>query len=112
MNIIGEVEGKTAILFDDMIDTAGTICAGAQSLADKGAKEIYAMCTHGIFSGQAIERLNAAPIKEVIFTNSIPLIDKKEKYDMEKFKVLSLAKLLGDAINCIDKKGSMSSLFD
>lgn len=112
MNIIGDISGKTAILFDDMIDTAGTICAGAKSLHENGAKEIYAMCTHAVLSGPAIERLNESPIKEVIITNSIPVSKKKEEYNMEKFKVLSLAKLLGDAINCIDKKGSMSELFD
>jgi ribose-phosphate pyrophosphokinase len=112
MNIIGDISGKTCILFDDMIDTAGTICAGAKSLHENGAKEIYAMCTHGILSGPAIDRLNDSPIKEVIITNSIPLHDKKETHDMSKFTVLSLAKLLGDAINCIDKKGSMSELFD
>lgn len=112
MNIIGDITGKTAILFDDMIDTAGTICAGAKSLHENGAKEIYAMCTHAILSGPAIDRLNDSPIKEIIITNSIPLRDKRERYDMSKFTVLSLSKLLGDAINCIDKKGSMSELFD
>lgn len=112
MNIIGDISGKNAILFDDMIDTAGTICAGAKVLKENGAKDIYAMCTHGVLSGPAIERLNDAPIKEVVITNSIPHTTKKEIYGMDKFKVLSLAKLLGDAINCIDKKGSMSELFD
>lgn len=112
MNIIGDIKGKTAILFDDMIDTAGTICAGAKSLHENGAKEIYAMCTHGILSEPAIERLNAAPIKEVIITNSIPFSEKRKNYNVDKFTVLSLAKLLGDAINCIDQKGSMSKLFD
>lgn len=112
MNIIGDVAGKNAILFDDMIDTAGTICAGAKILKESGAKDIYAMCTHAILSGPAIDRLNEAPIKEIVITNSIPLTKKREKYNMDKFKVLSLAKLLGDAINCIDKKGSMSELFD
>jgi len=112
MHIIGDIAGKTAILFDDMIDTAGTICAAAKSLDESGAKEIFAMCTHGILSGPAIERLNASPIKEIIITNSIPLHNKRETHDMSKFTVLSLSKLLGDAINCIDKKGSMSKLFD
>jgi len=106
------VAGKTAILYDDMIDTAGTICAGAKRLHEEGAKEIYAMCTHGILSGAAIDRLNEAPFKEIVITNSIPLGDKKGKYNLDKFKVLSMARLLGDAINCIDKKGSMSLLFD
>lgn len=112
MNIIGDIQGKTTILFDDMIDTAGTICAAARSLNESGAKEIYAMCTHGILSGPAIERLNDSPIKEIIITNSIPMEEKKKTHDMQKFTVLSLAKLLGDAINCIDKKGSMSELFE
>lgn len=112
MNIIGDIKGKTAILFDDMIDTAGTICAGAKSLHENGAKEIYAVCTHGILSEPAIERLNDAPIKEVIVTNSIPFSEKRKNYNVDKFTVLSLAKLLGDAINCIDQKGSMSKLFD
>ncbi len=112
MHIIGEVAGKTAILFDDMIDTAGTICAGAKSLYENGAQEIYAIGTHGVLSGPAIDRLNDSPIKEVIITNSIPLAIKREKYNLDKFTVLSLAKLLGDAINCIDQKGSMSKLFD
>jgi ribose-phosphate pyrophosphokinase len=109
MHIIGEIEGKTAILFDDMIDTAGTICAASNALKAQGAKEIYAMCTHGVLSGNAIERLNNSPIKEIIITNSIPL---KKGINTDKFKVLSLAKLIGDAINCIDQKGSMSKLFD
>ncbi|MEK7432407.1 MAG: ribose-phosphate pyrophosphokinase [Cyanobacteriota bacterium] len=112
MNIIGDVSGKTAILFDDIIDTAGTICAAAKSLSENGAKEIYAVCTHAVLSDNAIERLNDAPIKEVIITNSIPFEAKRQKYNTDKFVVLSLAKLLGDAINCIDKKGSMSLLFD
>ena len=112
MNIIGDVSGKNAILFDDMIDTAGTICAGAKILRESGAKDIYAMCTHAVLSGPAIERLNEAPIKEVIITNSIPSTIKRDEHNMEKFKVLSLARLLGDAIKCIDSKGSMSELFD
>jgi len=112
MHIIGDISGKNAILFDDMIDTAGTICAGAKALKENGAKDIYAMCTHGVLSGPAIDRLNESPIKEVVITNSIPHSNKREKYNMDKFKILSLAKLLGDAINCIDRKGSMSELFD
>mgnify|MGYP000329872733 CR=1 FL=1 len=111
MNIIGDVAGKTAIFYDDIIDTAGTICAGAQSLHDAGAKEIYAICTHGILSGKAIERINESPIKELIITNSIPLERHKDK-DLSKITVLSIASILGDAILCIDKKGSMSLLFD
>lgn len=112
MHIIGDIKGKTAILFDDMIDTGGTTCAAAKSLSENGAKAVYAVCTHGVLSADAVEKLNAAPIEEVIITNSIPFTEKKKLHNTDKFTVLSLAKLLGDAINCIDQKGSMSLLFD
>ena len=108
MNIIGEIEGKTAIVIDDIIDTAGTIVQGAEALLDKGAKEVYACCTHGLFSGQAIPRLSASPIKEVIITNTIPLRDERCK---GKFKVLSVAPLIGEAIIRIHEERSISELF-
>ncbi len=108
MNIIGDIEGKTAIVIDDIIDTAGTIVQGAEALLDKGAKEVYACCTHGLFSGQAIPRLSASPIKEVIITNTIPLRDERCK---EKFKVLSVAPLIGEAIIRIHEERSISELF-
>lgn len=107
-HLIGDVEGKTAILFDDLIDTAGTIAKGAELLKQKGAKEIYVCCTHPVFSGPALQRLNDAPIDEVIVTNTIPL--NKENLP-EKITQLSIAPLLGEAISRIHDDESVSSLF-
>ncbi|MFA5536541.1 MAG: ribose-phosphate pyrophosphokinase [Bacillota bacterium] len=109
MNIIGHVEGKTAILIDDIIDTGGTITQGAQALMDWGAKEVYACCTHPVLSGPAIDRLNESVIKEVVTTNTIPL--PKEKLS-SKIKVLSVAPLLGETIIRITDDLSVSTLFD
>lgn len=107
-NVIGDVAGKCCIMFDDIIDTAGTITEAAKLLKANGAKEIYVCAAHPVFSGPAIKRLSEAPIKEVIVTNSIPL-------DMEKlppkFKQLSVAPLLGQAISRIHDDESISSLF-
>ena len=109
MNVIGKVVGKTAIIVDDMIDTAGTITLGAQALLDRGAKAIYACCTHPVLSGPAIERLKAAPIQEVVVTNTIPL---RESQKLDKIKVLSVATLFAEAIRRIHENRSLSSLFD
>lgn len=108
MNIIGDVNGKTVVMIDDIIDTAGTITQGAQALLERGAKEIYACCTHGVLSGPAIERLQKSPIKEVIVTNTIPLPEHKA---FDKIKVLSVAPLLGEAIIRIHEDLSVSKLF-
>ena len=108
MNIIGNVEGKTVVMIDDIIDTAGTIAQGAQALLERGAKEIYACCTHGVLSGPAIERLQKSPIKEVIVTNTIPLPEHKV---FDKIRVLSVAPLLGEAIIRIHEDLSVSKLF-
>ncbi len=108
MHIIGDVEGKTAILLDDMIDTAGTITQAAKALAEHGAAEVYACCTHAVLSGPAIERLDASPIKELIVTNTIPA---REGVDSPKIKRLSIGPLLGEAIKRIHKGESVSSLF-
>lgn len=109
MHVIGDVEGKTAILMDDMVDTAGTLCAGAQTLLDNGAKEVHACCSHPVLSGPAIERLNASKLKSLVVTNSIPLNGKEKACD--KIKVLSVSKLLAEAINRIHNEDSVSSLF-
>ena len=77
MNVIGDVQGKSVIVIDDIIDTAGTLCTAADVMMDKGAREVYACCTHGVFSGPAIERLSQAPFKEIIITNTIPLSKEK-----------------------------------
>jgi ribose-phosphate pyrophosphokinase len=110
MNIIGNIEGKTAIMIDDMIDTGGTIAQGAKALLERGCKEVYACCSHGVFSGPAIERLENSMIKEVVVTNSIALAEKLE--GTTKFTVLSIAPLIGDAIIRIHEEESVSKLFD
>jgi ribose-phosphate pyrophosphokinase len=109
MNIIGTVEGKTVVITDDMIDTAGTITLGAEALLELGAKEVYACCTHPVLSGPSIERLAESPVKEVIVTNTIPL---REKQKMGKIKVLSIAPLFAAAIKRIHENMSVSTLFD
>jgi len=108
MNIIGDVEDKTVIMIDDIIDTAGTITQGADALLERGAKEIYCCCTHGVLSGPAIERLQKSAIKEIVVTNTIPLPEHKV---FDKIKVLSVAPLLGEAIIRIHEDLSVSKLF-
>jgi len=109
MNVIGEVEGKIAILFDDMIDTAGTITNGAAALKKNGAKKVVAACAHAVLSGPALDRINDSVLEEVIVTNTIPMDSNKEKCD--KLTVLSVASLLGEAIKRIHEETSVSSLF-
>lgn len=109
MNIIGEVEGRNALLLDDMIDTAGTIVQGAQACADKGARMVWAGCTHPVLSGPALERLQSSCLTEVVVANTIPLNGKEQR--CPKLKVLSVAPLLGEAITRIHEEESVSSLF-
>ncbi len=109
MNIIGDVAGKTAILIDDMIDTAGTITLAAEALMEYGAREVYACCTHPVLSPPAMERLAAAPIQEVIVTNTIAVPAEQR---VDKLVVLSVAKLIAEAILRIHEKRSISELFD
>ncbi|MBC7543808.1 MAG: ribose-phosphate pyrophosphokinase [Candidatus Sericytochromatia bacterium] len=109
LNIIGDVKGRHAILVDDMVDTAGTLCAGARLLRDHGVKSVLACATHPVLSGPAIERLLEAPIDELIVTNSIPLPPEKQ---IAKITTLSVAPLLGEAINRINRGLSISALFD
>jgi len=109
MNIIGKVKDRTVIVIDDIIDTAGTIILGAEALLERGAKEVYACCTHAVLSGSALERLEKSPIKEVVVTNTIPLTENKK---IPKIKVLSVAPLMGDAIIRIHEELSVSKLFD
>ncbi len=108
MNIIGDVEGKFAVLLDDMVDTAGTMVQSADALAKKGAKRVFACATHAVLSGPAIERLEKSVIEQLVVTNSIPL---REKAACGKIKVLSVAPLLGEAIKRIHFNDSVSSLF-
>ncbi len=109
MNIIGDVEGKTAIMVDDLIDTAGTITQGAKALREAGAKDVMACCSHAVFSKPAVERLAESVLSEVIVTNSIPL--SEEAAQLDKIKVLSIASLLAEAIRRIYEELSVSVLF-
>ncbi|WP_102336472.1 ribose-phosphate diphosphokinase [Salimicrobium jeotgali] len=109
MNIIGNIEGKTAILIDDIIDTAGTITLAANALVENGAKEVYACCTHPVLSGPAIERINDSKIKELVVTNTIPLGEDKQS---EKVNPLSVAPLISEAIIRVHERQSVSILFD
>lgn len=109
MNVIGDVTGKTAIVLDDMIDTAGTIVAAADVLMDNGAKDVMACATHGVLSGPAVDRLENSQYSRVIVTNSVPLSDNAKQ--CSKIKVMSLASLLGKAIHNIHTESSVSVLF-
>jgi ribose-phosphate pyrophosphokinase len=109
MNLIGEVKGLHAVILDDIVDTAGTIVEAASALKTKGAKGVYACCVHPVLSGPALQRLNDSVIQEVVVTNTIPLMP--EAAAKRKFKVLSVAKLLADAIQRIHCNDSVSSLF-
>jgi ribose-phosphate pyrophosphokinase len=109
MNVIGNVNGKTAILLDDMVDTAGTLCGAAAKLKEKGAHEVHACCAHAVLSGQSVERINKSEIKSLVVTNSIPLGEKGERCG--KIKVLSVGELLGEAISRIHSEDSVSYLF-
>src|SRR5919107_1321836 len=109
MNVIGEVAGRTCVIADDIIDTAGTIQKTAQALKANGAERVIACAIHGVLSGPAIERLEKAPIDKVIITNTIPLTAERAK--CQKIVVLSVARLLGQAIRSIHEETSVSSLF-
>jgi ribose-phosphate pyrophosphokinase len=109
MHVIGDVKDKNVAILDDMIDTAGTITQAAQALKDNGAKKVYAVCSHAVLSGPAIERINNSVIEEVITTDTIPLDSKLEA--CKKIKVLSIAPLLAEAIKRIHEETSVSSLF-
>ncbi len=109
MNVIGEVQGKTAVLLDDMIDTAGTLTQGANALMDKGASKVYAYATHAVLSGPAVDRIMKSPIEEVVVTNTIPLGGAAAS--CPKIRSLSVAPLLAEAIRRIHQADSLSSLF-
>ena len=109
MNIIGDVQDRNVIMIDDIIDTAGTILQGTKALKEWGAKDIYICCTHPVLSGPALQRLEEAPVKEVLVTNTIPVPPEKM---IPKMKVLSVASLLGEAILRIHEDMSVSKLFD
>ncbi|MFH1687986.1 MAG: ribose-phosphate pyrophosphokinase [bacterium] len=108
MNLIGDVKGRTILIRDDMVDTGGSICSAADFVMERGAKEVYAACTHGVLSGASIERINKSPIKKMIISDSI---DHSSRTLPDKFEILSCAELIGEAINRIFDEESVSSLF-
>jgi ribose-phosphate pyrophosphokinase len=109
MNVVGDVRGRVCIISDDIIDTAGTIQKAAQALQDNGASRVLACAVHGVLSGPAIQRIEAAPLDKLIVTNTIPL--KGEKAACGKIHVLSVARLLAQAIRSIHEETSVSKLF-
>jgi len=109
MNVIGDVRGRNCLLVDDLIDTAGTLVKGAGALMDKGAASVSACATHAVLSGPAVSRIEGSCLKEVVFTNSIPL--SKEAKKSSRIKSLSVAKLLAEAIRSIHEETSVSVLF-
>ncbi|MBT8467967.1 MAG: ribose-phosphate diphosphokinase, partial [Deltaproteobacteria bacterium] len=109
MNIIGDVNGRECVVLDDMIDTAGTMTNAARALQDQGAKRVMAAATHPVLSGPALDRIVDSPLEEVIVTDTIPL--REEAIATGRFRVLSVASLLGEAIKRIHHSDSVSSLF-
>lgn len=110
MNIIGDVKGKTCLMVDDMIDTAGTICQGAEALMKNGAKEVYACCTHGVFSGPAMDRITASPIKELLVLDTIDMPESVKSNP--KIKIMSVAKLVAGAITTVFSDSSLSAIYE
>ena len=108
LNVIGDVAGKTAVLVDDMIDTGGTISAGAKLLREEGARQVYACATHAVFSPPAVERLSSGLFEEVIVTNTVPV---PPEHQFEQLTVLSVANLLGETIWRVHEDTSVSSMF-
>ena len=109
MNVIGDIKGKTCIIIDDIVDTAGSLCGGAKALQELGASRVYAACAHAVLTDPAVDRIKKSVISELIITNTIPLPDEKK---IDKIKVLSVAPLLGEAIMRIFHDVSVSRLFD
>jgi ribose-phosphate pyrophosphokinase len=109
MNVVGDVDGKIAIILDDMVDTAGTLTQAALALQERGASEVHACSAHAVLSGPAVERINESAIQSLVVTDTVPLGDKAR--ECEKLRVLSVSKLLGEAIQRSHTGSSVSSLF-
>ena len=109
MNVIGDVEGKECILFDDMVDTAGSLCNAAQAIYDKGATAVYACATHPVLSGPAVERISKSVIKEIAFLNTIPASEEAKACD--KIKFLDVAPIFAEAIQRTYDEVSLSPMF-
>ncbi|EAS46538.1 Ribose-phosphate pyrophosphokinase [gamma proteobacterium HTCC2207] len=110
MNLIGEVEGRTCVLVDDIVDTAGTLCKAAEALKKNGATKVVAYATHAVLSGKAIENIKNSQLDELVVTNSIPLREDAKKCG--KIRTLSLGKLLGESVRRISNEESISAMFD
>ena len=108
MNVIGDVKGKTCILFDDMVDTAGSLCNAAKALTEQGAKEVYACATHGVLSGPAYDRIEESPIKEMVFLNTIPEVRNTPS---GKLKFLDVSHVFARAIEHVHGGTSIADLF-
>jgi ribose-phosphate pyrophosphokinase len=109
MHVIGDVNGRTCLVIDDLIDTAGTLVKTAQALLDSGATAVYACCSHPVLSGPAVENIINSPLAEVVVTNTIPLTEAAKR--VPKIKVLTIAGLIGRAIQSIHEETSVSKLF-
>jgi ribose-phosphate pyrophosphokinase len=108
LGVIGEVDGRQCVIIDDMIDTAGTICAAAGALLERGATEVWAMATHGVLSDPATDRLKNSDINRVVVTNTLPVPPEKQ---IDKLEVLSVAKIIADAIDAVFEDASVSEIF-
>ncbi|HAR35354.1 MAG TPA: phosphoribosylpyrophosphate synthetase, partial [Acidobacteria bacterium] len=109
LHVIGEVRDQDVVIFDDMVDTAGTLTLGVEALRREGAKRIFAACTHPVLSGEAVERIEKSGLEKVFVTDTIPLKDQASR--SQRFQVLSVAELFGEAIRRINEGSSVSSLF-
>jgi ribose-phosphate pyrophosphokinase len=109
MNIIGEIEGRSCVIIDDMVDTANTLCEAAAALKRRGAKRVAAYCTHPVLSGKAVERIAGSALDEIVVTDTIPLRDEARACD--SIRVLSVAGLLAETMRRISAEDSVSSLF-
>jgi ribose-phosphate pyrophosphokinase len=109
MNLIGEVDGRTCVLVDDIVDTAGTLCKAAEALKKNGAKKVVAYATHAVLSGAAIDNINNSQLDELVVANSIPLSDEAKK--CQKIRTLQLGKLLGESVRRISNEESISAMF-
>ena len=107
--MVGEVEGMTCLIVDDMVDTAGTLANAVHALKDRGASRVYAAATHALFSGPAVERLSTAPLEEMVVTNTIHIPEEKR---FPNLKILSVADLLSKAIDHVHSNESVSQLFE
>ena len=109
MNIIGEIEGRTCVIVDDMVDTANTLCEGARALKERGAQKVIAYCAHPVLSGKAVERISTSALDELVVTDTIPLSPEGEKCG--RIRVVTIAGLLAETMLRISNEDSVSSLF-